>query len=60
MPFKPVAEDVDYPERFSSRPKDPLWIAIHQKQNLERILGRYGVDLLDEIILKEKNYDKIG
>jgi hypothetical protein len=58
-PYKPIADEDDYPERSQSRPKDSCWIAMHQEQNLERILGRYRLDMITEI-LKEREDLKCG
>ena len=39
MPFKPIADESDYPEKSSPRPKNANWIAKHQEENMRNILG---------------------
>ena len=51
MPFKPIADKYDYPEKLSPRPKDPAWIAKHQEENMIRIIGQ---DMFDGLSTTEK------
>lgn len=40
MPFKPVAEPEDYPERYQARPSNGDWIEQHQEDNMNEIMSR--------------------
>ena len=48
MPFKPIAEPEDYPERYQTRPRDGEWVAKHQAKNMEEALGEEVWDRLEE------------
>lgn len=37
MPFKPIAEPEDYPERHQTMPRH--WVEEHQEKNLREALG---------------------
>lgn len=48
MPFKPIAEPEDYPERFQVRPQNGLWVARHQTETLRKALGGELWDFLEK------------